>query len=87
MSKEKIIEALQELEQSQHNVSGYTVKEILSVLNIVISRKNEKQVRKKLRLLISQLIYTEFKTAGDEDIVYCPKGKGTGRYRLTEYRM
>lgn len=87
MNKEKIIEALKKLEQSHRNPHGYNAKEILSVLNIEINRKNEKQVRGILRSMISKWIYPEFATAGNEDILYCPNGKGTGRYRLIEYRL
>ncbi len=86
MDKEIIIEALQVLEQANPNPNGYSAGEVLSVLNIEINRKNEKQVRKILRSLISKNSHPEFATAGNDNIVYCPSGKGSGSYRLTAYR-
>lgn len=86
MDKEKIIEALKIIEQLHHNPNGYSAKEILCAMNININSGNEKLVRKKLRLLISKQCYPEFATAGNDDIVYCPNGKGSGLYRLTDYR-
>ena len=68
------------------NLYGYNAKEILVVLGTNINRENEKKVRKQLRLLISKQLYPEFATAGNEDIVYCPDGKGSGTYRLSKYR-
>ncbi len=85
MDKESIKEALQILEQANPNPNGYSAGEILSVLNIETSRENEKQVRKILRSLISIKKHPEFATAGNENIVYCPAGKGSGLYRLTVY--
>lgn len=84
MDNGKIIEALKKLEQSQYTPDGYSAKEIISVLNIDINEK--KQLRTKLRSMISKQRYPEFATAGKSDIVYCPNGKGTGRYRLSKYR-
>lgn len=86
MNKENIIQALEELEQSQHNTNGYSAGEILNALNIEINRATEKCIRGKLRSMISKQRYPEFATAGNEDIVYCPKGKRSGLYRLTNYR-
>ena len=86
MNKQKIIETLDKLEQTQHKLYGYNAKEILVVLGTNINRENEKKVRKQLRLLISKQLYPEFATAGNEDIVYCPNGKGSGTYRLSKYR-
>lgn len=79
-------EALRKLEKTYHRKEGYGVKEILRVLNIAINRKNEKQARAKLRSMISKYLFPDFFTAGNEDIVYCPNGKGSGTYRLSEYR-
>lgn len=86
MDKESIKEALQVLEQTNLNPNGYSAGEILSVLNIEATRENEKQVRKILRSLISKHSHPEFATAGNENIVYCPGGKGSGTYRLTIYK-
>ena len=86
MDKESIREALEILEQANPNPNGYSAGEILSVLNIEINRENEKQVRKILRSLISKQSHPEFATAGNENIVYCPGGKGSGLYRLSVYR-
>lgn len=86
MDKESIIEALQVLEQANSNPNGYSTGEVLSVLNIEATRENEKQVRKILRLLISKRSHPEFATAGNDNIVYCPGGKGSGLYRLTVYK-
>lgn len=54
MSKEKLREALEKLEETYHSEEGYGVKEILSVLNTDINRKNEKQARARLRAMISK---------------------------------
>lgn len=86
MDKESIIEALRVLEQANPNPNGYSAWEVLSVLNIEINRENEKQVRKILRSLISKNSHPEFATAGNDNIVYCPGGKGSGTYRLTVYK-
>lgn len=86
MNKEKIREALKKLEQAQHNLNGYSAEEVLNVLNIDINDGNKKLVRKQLRSLISKQHYPEFKTAGNDDIVYCPNGKNSGLYRLSNYR-
>lgn len=86
MDKESVKEALEILEQANPNPNGYSAGEILSVLNVEISRENEKQVRKILRSLISIKSHPEFATAGNENIVYCPGGKGSGTYRLTVYK-
>lgn len=86
MDKEGIREALKILEQSNPNPDGYSAGEILSVLNIESTRENEKQVRKILRSLISKRSHPEFATAGNDNIVYCPGGKGSGTYRLTVYK-
>ena len=85
MNKEKIIDALEKLEQSHRNPNGYSAKEILRTLNVEIYRDNEKRVRGMLRSMISKKRFPEFLTAGNEDIVYCPKGKGSGTYRLSKY--
>jgi len=82
----KIIETLIKLEQARHNQNGYSVKEVLRELNIKITDKTQKQYRAKLRLMIDKKISPEFATAGDEDIIYCPKGKNSGTYRLSQYR-
>lgn len=86
MDKESIREALEILEQANPNPNGYSAGEILSVLNIEISRENEKRARKILRSLISRKSHPEFATAGNENIVYCPGGKGSGLYRLSVYK-
>lgn len=86
MNKESTKEALQILEQANPNPNGYSAGEILSVLNIESTRENEKQVRKILRSMISKHSHPEFATAGNENIVYCPAGKGSGLYRLTVYK-
>jgi len=86
MKKQELINVLKKLEQNKKCVSGYNVKEILFVLNISYNREVGKQTRDKLRSLISKQLYPEFATAGDEDIVYCPSGKGSGKYRLSEFR-
>lgn len=86
MNKEKIIDALIKLEQAQHNPNGYGAEEVLNVLNIAINAGNKKLVRTQLRSLISKQLYPEFKTAGNDDIVYCPNGKSSGLYRLSDYR-
>lgn len=86
MDKESIIEALQVLEQANSNPNGYCTGEVLSVLNIEATRENEKQVRKILRSLISKRSHPEFATAENDNIVYCPGGKGSGTYRLTVYK-
>ncbi len=86
MDKESIREALQILEQANPNPNGYSAGEILSVLNVEATRENEKQVRKILRSLISKRSHPEFATAGNDNIVYCPGGKGSGTYRLTVYK-
>ena len=78
--------ALEVLEQRHQNKLGYDVKEILSVLKTNCDRENEKQTRRKLRALISKKLYPEFKSAGKKDDVYCPSGKGSGKYRSTKYR-
>lgn len=86
MNKENIIEALEKLEQTQHNQNGYGINEILGALNLELNRANEKYIRGKLRSLISKLHYPEFATAGKNDIVYCSKGKNSGLYSLSKYR-
>lgn len=86
MDKESVREALEIIEQANPNPNGYSAGEILSVLNIETSRENEKQVRKILRSLISIKKHPEFATVGNENIVYCPAGKGSGLYRLTVYK-
>lgn len=86
MDKESVIEALKRIEQVNPNPDGYSAREILFVLNEEINRENEKQVRKILRSLISKRSHPEFATAGDENIVYCPGGKGSGLYRLSAYK-
>ncbi len=86
MDREIIIKALEKLEQNQHNPNGYSAGEILNTLNIEISRETEKCIRGKLRSMILKKLYPEFATAGNEDIVYCPKGKSSGLYRLSKYR-
>ncbi len=86
MDKNSVIEALQVLEQANSNPKGYSAGEILSVLNIEATRENKKQVRKILRSLISHRSHPEFATAGNDNIVYSPGGKGSGTYRLTVYK-
>lgn len=86
MNRETLKNALEELECATHNKSGYGVKEILDKANITINRKNEKQARAKLRSMISKILFPQFAAAGNEDIVYCPHGKGSGLYRLSKYR-
>ncbi len=86
MDKESVIKALQRIEQVNPNPNGYSAREILFVLNEEINRENEKQVRKILRSLISKRSHPEFATAGNDNLVYCPEGKGSGLYRLTAYR-
>lgn len=81
----KMIETLIKLEQSKHNPNGYSVKEVLRELNIEITDKTQKQYRAKLRSMIDKKISPEFATAGNKDIVYCPNGKNSGTYRLSEY--
>lgn len=83
---QKIIEALENLENTYHNQDGYNVREILRELNIEITANTQKAYRTKLRLMIDKKLYPEFATAGDEDIIYCPKGKNSGMYRLSKYR-
>ncbi|MDD4816189.1 MAG: hypothetical protein PHQ62_03540 [Clostridia bacterium] len=78
--------ALERLEQKNNNALGYNVKEILNMLNINSNEKTEKQTRGKLRSMISKKLYPEFKTAGNEDIVYCPNDKYSGKYRLSKYK-
>lgn len=86
INKHELINALGTLEHNNKNIEGYDVKEILKMLNISPTEKIEKQTRGKLRSLISKTKYPEFKTAGNEDIVYCPSGKNSGKYRLAKYR-
>ena len=83
MDKQSLIIALERLEQNNNNALGYNVKEILKMLKISPNEKIEVQTRGKLRSLISKIKYPEFKTAGNEDIVYCPSGKNSGKYRLS----
>ena len=85
MNKESIKEALQILEEANSNPNGYSAGEILTVMNIEATEANEKQVRKILRSLISKNSHPEFATAGNDNIVYCPGGKGSGTYRLTKF--
>jgi len=84
--KDKIIAILEELENEQHNRNGYNVVEVINKLHIVDNQQTKKHIRGKLRSLISIHIYPEFKTAGKENLVYCPLGKNSGRYRLSKYK-
>lgn len=86
MDKQSLNTALERLEQKNNKAFGYNVKEILKMLNISPTEKIEVQTRGKLRSMISKKLYPDFKTAGNEDIVYSPKGKGSGQYRLAKYR-
>lgn len=83
INKQALINALRKLEHNNKNIAGYEVKEILGILNVDANKIVEKQTRGKLRSLISKIKYPEFKTAGNEDIVYCPGGKNSGKYRLS----
>lgn len=86
INKQGLIYALGKLEQNYKNIAGYDVKDILQIMHIIPDRKVEKQTRGILRSMISKIKYPEFKTGGNEDIVYCPDGKNSGKYRLSEYR-
>jgi len=86
MEKDNLIRALSNLESRYNRKEGYNTSEILKELNIEYSDKNRKKLRKFLRSMISISIYPEFKTAGNYDDVYCPSGKNTGLYRLSQYR-
>lgn len=86
ITNQRIVEALKHLENIYHNQNGYDVKEVLRELNIEITANTQKAYRTKLRLMIDKKLYPEFATAGDEDIIYCPKGKNSGTYRLSKYR-
>lgn len=86
INKHELINALGTLEHNNKNIEGYDVKEILGILPADANEIVEKQTRGKLRSLISKTKYPEFKTAGNEDIVYCPSGKNSGKYRLAKYR-
>lgn len=85
IDRNSLIRALKQLEEKHHNKLGYGVKEILSELNENCDRKTEKRARVGLRFLISQKEHPEFLTAGNENIVYCPSGKNSGKYRLSFY--
>ena len=86
MTKENVIKSLRNLEEIYHKKEGYNTIQILTQLKIEPNRENAKMLRKCLRSMISNNVYPEFLTAGEYDIVYCPQGKGSGCYRLSEYR-
>ena len=86
MGIEELKDALGKLENQYHDPDGYTAEDILRQLHIDITDDTQKQCRRNLRSMIDGKKYPEFKTAGDEDIVYCPIGKWSGKYRLSEYR-
>lgn len=87
IDENSVISALEKLEEKYHNEFGYGVKEVLGILKINCDRKAEKVARNKVRSLIDRQKYPEFSTAGNNDIVYCPSGKGSGKYRLSKYRQ
>jgi hypothetical protein len=82
----ELINVLDKLEETHPSKSGYSTEEILHKLGMPNNRENGKRIRDILRSLISRHKYPEFKTAGEEDIVYCPSGKNSGEYRLSKYR-
>ena len=83
MNKDIILRVLEELEEEYHKEEGYSVKEILNKLKITYTREISKNVRKDLRSMISKNLHPEFLSAGDKDLVYCPLGKFSGKYRLS----
>ncbi len=83
---QKIIIVLNQLESAYPNKDGYNVKTILQGLNLDTTNKMQKKYRAKLRSMIDKKLFPEFATAGNKDIVYCPKGKNSGMYRLSKYR-
>ena len=86
MDKNSIIDALDNLEKENCSKNGYKVEQILTKLHVRPTPENKKIARGVIRLLISKRLYPEFETAGDDDVVYSPCGKGSGTYRLSKYR-
>lgn len=84
--QEEIKSALRRLEEKYHDINGYYTVQILEELNMPVNRKNGVAVRTVLRKLIDKKLYPEFGTAGKNDVVYEPLGKGKGKYRLSIYR-
>ena len=86
MDSKLIQEVLQRLENELHDREGYSTAQILNALNVKPSRENQVKLRKRLRKMMSIHLYPEYKTGGEEDVVYPAVGKGVGRYRLSIYR-
>lgn len=86
MDKIKVFNALENLEKKYSNPNGYSTTQILNELKIEVNENNGKAVRAILRSMMLKKLYPEFKTAGNDDIVYPPQGKGKGLYRLSKYR-
>lgn len=86
MEIKTIKEVLENLESKYHSREGYATSQILNELHLKANRENEKLLRAKLRSMMSKNLYPEFATAGSEDVVYSPRGKGSGLYRLSKYR-
>lgn len=80
--KEKLICVLEELEKNNKNEDGYSAVEVINKLGMDNNENTQKMIRGKLRSLISIHKYDEFKTAGEEDIVYSIKYSGL--YRLSK---
>lgn len=83
--KERIIAVLEKLEKEQFNKDGYNVVQVIYELKIENTAQTRKNIRGRLRSLISKKEHPEFKTAGNEDIVHCPKGKYSGQYKLVKH--
>jgi hypothetical protein len=87
--QEKLIAALEALENKYHDKNGYRVQQILDALEPEY-RTSETYLRLQLRLLmdikITDKVGRVWKTAGKEDIVYKPNQKKDGYYRLSKYR-
>lgn len=83
MNKSDIVNVLKKLDKTHNKPEGYSASEILTELKLPLTKNNKKRCRAKSRSLISKQKYPEFKTGGYEDIVYCPIGKWSGKYKLS----